>query len=346
MKKWLAPEVVQTSSLDCGPAALKCLLEGFGTKVSYGRLREACQTGLDGTSIDTMETVANQLGLEAEQIMLPVDHLLLPEARALPAIVVVTLANGLTHFVVVWRTFGNMLQVMDPAVGRRWVSSRQFATEVYNHSMPAAAADWREFGVSDEFQLALEARLRRIGIKKEERKQLRAQVVGREGWRELAALDAGARLLTSLAQAGGLPGTRQTVDLLKRLCSNPGLIPSRCWSVTPASDEQVLMRGAVLVRVKGKRTQTRSEELRPELAAAIESPSLRPGRELLQALKKSGSRQCGVISCSVNCGSRRNTAGSAVISWLIGCQRGIEPGWTKDGRDGRGLAVLFCAAAF
>src|SRR5262252_7963229 len=64
-RRFLAPEVVQTSAMDCGPATLKCLLEGYGTAVSYGRLREACQTDVDGTSIDTMETVANQLGLEA-----------------------------------------------------------------------------------------------------------------------------------------------------------------------------------------------------------------------------------------------------------------------------------------
>ena len=43
-RRWLVPEVVQTSSMDCGPAALKCLMEGFYVPVSYGRLREACQT--------------------------------------------------------------------------------------------------------------------------------------------------------------------------------------------------------------------------------------------------------------------------------------------------------------
>jgi len=95
----------------------------FGTRVSYGRLREACQTEVDGTSIDTVEEVANRLGLEAEQIMIPADHLLVPGANALPAIVVVTLPNGLTHFVVAWRRHGNMLQVMDPAVGRRWAAA-------------------------------------------------------------------------------------------------------------------------------------------------------------------------------------------------------------------------------
>jgi ABC-type bacteriocin/lantibiotic exporter with double-glycine peptidase domain len=54
----IVPEVVQTSAMDCGPAALTCLLEGFGISVSYGRLREACQTDVDGTSIDTIEEVA------------------------------------------------------------------------------------------------------------------------------------------------------------------------------------------------------------------------------------------------------------------------------------------------
>ncbi len=96
----IVPEVVQTSNMDCGPAALKCLLEGFGIHVHYGRLREACQTDVDGTSIDTLEDVANQLGLEAEQIMLPADHVLLDDARALPAIAVVILPNGMVHFVV------------------------------------------------------------------------------------------------------------------------------------------------------------------------------------------------------------------------------------------------------
>src|SRR5919199_1850902 len=97
-RRLLAAEVVQTSAMDCGPAALKCLLEGFGIPVSYGRLREACQTDVDGTSIDTLEEVLNQLGLQADQIMIPPDHLMMPEAGALPALLVVQLASGMTHF--------------------------------------------------------------------------------------------------------------------------------------------------------------------------------------------------------------------------------------------------------
>src|SRR6516165_12430959 len=104
-RRLLAAEVVQTSAMDCGPAALKCLLEGWGIPVSYGRLREACQTDADGTSIDTMEDIAVQLGLEAEQIMLPPDYVLLEESEALPAITVGLLAGGIT--ILVWVGAGN-----------------------------------------------------------------------------------------------------------------------------------------------------------------------------------------------------------------------------------------------
>src|SRR5688572_7068062 len=100
--------------MDCGPATLKCLLEGHGIPVSYGRLREACQTDVDGTSIDTLEDVAAQLGLAAEQTIMAPDHLLLPEADALPAIAVVRTPGGITHFVVVWRRHGRFVQIMDP----------------------------------------------------------------------------------------------------------------------------------------------------------------------------------------------------------------------------------------
>ncbi len=97
--RWLAPEVVQTSAMDCGPAALKCLLEGFGLRASYGRLREACQTDVDGTSIDTLEDLANDVGLVAEQTIVPIDHVIASAAAVLPAIALVRQPAGVLHFV-------------------------------------------------------------------------------------------------------------------------------------------------------------------------------------------------------------------------------------------------------
>ena len=163
-RRWLAPEVIQSSAMDCGPAALKCLLEGFRVPVSYGRLREACQTSVDGTSIDTLETLAQTLGLDAEQVMMPVDHLLLPESEALPAIVVVRQPSGLMHFVVVWRAHGAWVQVMDPARGRRWVRRETFLRDVHEHTMRIPAESFREWAGSDGFLLPLRRRLARLGL--------------------------------------------------------------------------------------------------------------------------------------------------------------------------------------
>ena len=132
-RRWVVPEVVQTSAMDCGPASLKSVLEGFRIPVSYGRLREACQTDVDGTSIDTIEVLANQLGVAAEQVMIPADHLFLDSAQALPAVLVVRHSDGATHFVVAWRKLGPWVQVMDPAVGRRWIRSSRLAEEVFHH---------------------------------------------------------------------------------------------------------------------------------------------------------------------------------------------------------------------
>ena len=162
-RRLLAPEVIQTSAMDCGPAALKCLLEGSGIPVSYGRLREACQTDLDGTSIDVIESVAGQLGLAAEQVMVPCEYLWLPQAQTLPAMVVVRCPDGFTHFVVVWRRLGPWLQVMDPASGRRWVHRGRFAHEVFQHRMPVDADDWAAWAVSEENLAVLHGRLHALG---------------------------------------------------------------------------------------------------------------------------------------------------------------------------------------
>ena len=158
-RQWLAPEVVQTSSMDCGPAALTCLLEGFGIPVSYARLRDACQTDVDGTSIDTLETVANELGVQAEQVLVPADHVFLRGEPNLPALMVVRHSDGPAHFVVVWRRLGPWLQVMDPAVGRRWVRTEAFTSELVRHEMSVPATEWRAWVDTDEHARALRSRL-------------------------------------------------------------------------------------------------------------------------------------------------------------------------------------------
>ena len=291
--------------MDCGPASLKCLLEGFGVPVSYGRLREACQTDVDGTSIDTMEEVAAQLGLDAEQVMAPADHLLMAESESLPAIVIVRLANGLTHFVVVWRAHGRFVQVMDPGIGRRWMSREQLISELYIHTATIPASAWREWIESESFLNSLRRRLSDLGLSKSETGELVKSALTDESWRSMAALDAATRMMTAIAQAGGLSRGRQAARLVKQFAergreetsAEPKTIPPNYWMVSGAGPndegaEQVRMRGAVLVQAHKRRTksddQAPKQPLSPELAAALEEKPARPGRELLQLLRQDG----------------------------------------------------------
>ncbi|HYL76232.1 MAG TPA: ATP-binding cassette domain-containing protein [Bryobacteraceae bacterium] len=283
---FLAREVVQTSNMDCGPAALKSMLEGFSIPVNYGRLREACQTDVDGTSIDTMEAVANQLGLEAEQIMLPADHVLLDQAHALPAIAVVVLPTGITHFVVVWSRHGNFVQLMDPATGRRWVGSARFLKDLYIHKMPVDAADWRAYAGSSDFLDPLRRRMDRLGIKDT---SLCDAAVGDPGWHKIAALDAGVRLVESLATSGAIRRGGEASRVLDSFLEKEETIPDSYWSVRPAAGDQLQLRGAVLVRALRRSTAAdRPAPTSPELIAALEQPPTRPGRELLRLLRADG----------------------------------------------------------
>lgn len=298
-RRWLVPEMVQTAALDCGPAALKCLLEGFDISVSYGRLREACQTDVDGTSIDTMEDVAGQLGLEAEQIILPVDHLLLDEAAALPAIVVVRMPSGLAHFVVVWRRHGRFVQVMDPILGRRWALAERFLSDVYIHRTAVTAAAWEEWARSAEFRGALVRRLADSRLSVAEARR-RVDAVSGDGWEGIARLDAAARLASALVRSKALTPGCATASLLDMLGPD---IPASYWSVRPAEtvvdgEPALTLRGAVLVRARGRRnasvsrtkTMAAADPRSPELVAALSEPPSRPGRELMRLLLQDGLR--------------------------------------------------------
>ncbi|MFN8058051.1 MAG: ATP-binding cassette domain-containing protein [Vicinamibacterales bacterium] len=313
--------MVQTSTMDCGPASLKCLLEGHRIRVSYGRLREACQTGVDGTSIDVIEVVANELGLRAEQVQIPVDHVLLGRAN-LPALVVVRHADGPTHFVVVWQRIGAWLQVMDPAVGRRWVSCRRFVQEIVRHTTSVRATDWRAWAGTDDFLDPLRTRLSRLGANTRARSALVADALADDGWFSVGALDAGTRVATALVESGALAPGREAVRLLsalvKRTRESPldiyRLIAPVYWSVAPdaantdPSHERLVYGGAVLLRVSGRSarrtgfirgTEDGTPRLSPELAAALSEAPVHPLRSLWSLLRTDGLLRPAAVAVAV-----------------------------------------------
>lgn len=318
-RRWLVPEVVQTSAMDCGPAALKCLLGGFGIPVNYGRLREACQTDVDGTSIDTMEEIAVQLGLEAEQIMVPPDYLLLEETNALPAIAVVALPTGMTHFVLVWRKHGPLLQAMDPGAGRRWLTPERLLSSLHLHTQLVPLTDWRDWATSEKFLRPLRRKLSDLGCSRRQTSNLTERAAADNEWRPLATLEASVRTVEALVLSRSLRKGSEASRLVEKLVgdlratddySKASPIPSHFWSVQaapPAEDgsERIYFRGAVLVHASGRRRegarkpvplseQRLPEEeksnlvVSPEISAALEQPQTEPYVELFRLLKVDG----------------------------------------------------------
>jgi ABC-type bacteriocin/lantibiotic exporter with double-glycine peptidase domain len=269
---WLVPEVLQTSALDCGPAALAAILAGCGRPCPFDALRDACRTGRDGTSIDTLETVAADCGLDAEQVLVPADHLALPEAACLPCILVVLLPGGAAHFVVLWRRHGRRVQVMDPAVGRRWPHLERLDRDIYRHRTVVPAAAWRTWAASADLLVPLDRQLAALGLAAAGRRALLDAAAGAPGWRPLATLDACTRFTRHLAAARAVRRGRDAARLLAALLDREqdaapgaGIVPAAFWTARPPSrpapatppaaerDDFLLVEGALLVRVRGWR---------------------------------------------------------------------------------------------
>jgi ATP-binding cassette subfamily B protein len=336
-RRFLAPEVVQTSAMDCGPASLKCLLEGFGTHVSYGRLREACQTDVDGTSIDTIEEIAKDLGLEARQIVIPREHVLLPGHEPLPAIAVVRLPNNLTHFLVVWRRHGPLVQVMDPAVGRRWVPVRRFTQSLHAHEALVPATAWREWATRDATLKAFARRLAIDGVGRRVIDRVLDRAQADPGWRSLAAVDAAARMTHAIVGAKGARRGSEAARLFERVFARAAeeedgasaIVPPSYWSVRrgpPGGDgvERVGFRGAVLCAIRGgnpplaasarepESAARPARRLSPELSAALAEPATAPWRTILGFLHADGALAPGLLT-----GSAVLAAGGVIVEALL-----------------------------
>ncbi len=289
MQRWFVPEVVQSSGMDCGPAALKALLNGFGIRASYGRLREACQTGVDGTSIDALEEMAVAMGLDSGQSMAPSDHLLVPDAGLLPALAVVRLPNGATHFVVAWRRVGPLVQVMDPGTGRRWVSAERFLNELYIHTQSIPADGWVTWTGSTGFRKTIRRRITALGFSG---KPLLEEAVQAGGWRPVAALDAAIRMAQALVSSGAIARGNEARRLVAKLSGNPAQIPGIYWSVRedPGCPENVMFRAAVFIHARGRVVQSAqsqpAQSLPEELRAVMQERKPRPARDLWRIVRR------------------------------------------------------------
>lgn len=126
------PYVPQAEETDCAPACLASVLACHGRRVPLRELREATGASRDGVDALTWLRAARDQGMRASAVRLTVpwrDGVPDPSGLAsMPLPVVAHLSDG--HFVVVERVRGDLLTVVDPAVGRHRMPFAELAPEL------------------------------------------------------------------------------------------------------------------------------------------------------------------------------------------------------------------------
>ena len=257
MRHFLIPSVRQMDCTKSAAAALAGLLGGYGLRASIEEIAAACGDTSAGIDIDNLQRVANERGLVCDQILIPIDHLLQPEAHAIPSIVLMRSPAGV-RCAVLWRRHFGMVQLLDPSCGRRWLRPQTFLARVYRHSQHVSAhrlADWLR---SHEFQGPLNGRMLKLGIS--DSRTLIANAACEPGWLGLACLDAVVRLIARQRLLDSVsavtPAWTSVVRLWKESLQAPANIPNRFWfAKVPAEPERqhdatVQIRGLVALRMQ------------------------------------------------------------------------------------------------
>lgn len=314
-RRFFAPAFLQTTAMDCGPASLASVLCGVGINVGFERLREVCQTDVDGTSIDALEDVANALGLPLRQLVLPIESVF-DAIEALAPCIVVTRAAGGYHFIVCWRRLGPILQVMDPGSGRSWIGRKALERRLANHSHETTMKQLRKLLGAQVLRRWFRRREQRLGLSLEPalfEQALAAPTVG-----PLAAFDGALGLVDRLVRGGAVRPGRDAQELfehsfhtigsmaesanpsdravLARLAPSAYLFPSHLLrpSAVQAGPSRPIVSGAVVLGLPKKPQQTPAAVPASQAAVSetvlrtMQAPSSAPWREIWRLLHAGG----------------------------------------------------------
>jgi hypothetical protein len=252
------PEIRDTGS-GRATAALRAVLQAYGVPFDAAAIERECKVDDDGASIDDIEDVAVKYGLEAGQIILPIEHVLLAEPRVLPAIVVVDGPDDTQEFVVAWRFDGDRVQVMSPVDGRSWVPRADLQKTLHVHEMTMPADDLRAAMGSPSFRDALQVRMLALGAARPDAQALLDRAAADPSYRGLGALDAAIRQLEADPGQGAGKLAASFGCAFESHCEGIPPIPAALWWASaqtapsdPGGEAQVEVRGVVVLAIAGK----------------------------------------------------------------------------------------------
>ena len=113
------PVLTQMTAVECGAACLAMLLSYYGRKTSVSEVRDRCHVGRDGLSALDIVKAARSYGLRVRAVSLQENDL---RRVSLPAVIHWEFA----HFMIVERCSAAWVEVVDPAIGRRRLSTEEF----------------------------------------------------------------------------------------------------------------------------------------------------------------------------------------------------------------------------
>lgn len=118
-KKSRVPELRQVTAVECGAACLAMVLNYYGYGTSISEVQERCGVGRDGLTALEVVKSARQYGLRVRTVSVGLEDF---EYVTLPAIV----HWEFNHFLIVERWTPSRVYVVDPAVGRRILTTEEF----------------------------------------------------------------------------------------------------------------------------------------------------------------------------------------------------------------------------
>jgi len=266
-----SPDIPEIRDTGAGraTAALRAVLAAYGIAYDTATLDRECKVDDDGgASIDDLEDVADKYGLEAPQVIVPAEHVLLSEPTMFPAIVVVDGSDDGQDFVVAWRLDGDRVEIMSPVEGRTWIPRAELEKRLHVHEQAMPADSLRAAMGSQPFRDALRARMEALGTPRAAAQALVDRAAADPGIGGLAALDASIRRERSTTAPG--PG-----DIAARLaasfgcafeshCDGVAPIPAELWWAQPAPNgpdgaSQANVKGAVLLAIAGRKAPVASD---------------------------------------------------------------------------------------
>ena len=115
--------VKQRDLKDCGACCLYCILKYYNGYVPLEKIRDDTLTTINGTTAYHLIEAAKSYGFDAVGVR--VDNID-DERIYLPAIAHLTLKNGLTHFVIIYKITSDYVWLMDPARGKVKMPRNEF----------------------------------------------------------------------------------------------------------------------------------------------------------------------------------------------------------------------------